>query len=300
MRIELRHFRYFVALAEELNFGCAAQKVYLTQPALSQQIQRLESELGFVLFERNKRKVELTEPGRAFLRVARRTLTTFERGMAEVKKIAGAGVERLRIGLTDYGNYSAVADVLRDFKNAYPEIELLEQEANTQAQIRALLERQLDVGLFMATTRTSALAMETLVVKDLYLAMPKDHPLSNHVVVSFAQLRDESLLVSARSLSPGYYDLIENCCKIAGIEPKLIINNGPQIHSFSTVARMISAGEGMMIMMDWFAQAEHPNLVFRPLIDPVPKLEFVVAYRPDEPFEMVHRFVEMLRVAFQI
>lgn len=295
MKVELRHLRYFVALAEELNFSRAAERVYLSQPALSQQIKRLEEALGIRLLERNKRKVALTEPGRAFLRVARRTLSTFERGMEDVQRVAGLEVERLRIGLTDYANYTQVPEILSRFREAYPQIEVIEQEMGTLAQLEALREGALDVGIFMATARDPSLVFETLLVKALSLAMPQTHPLGSFILVPFTKLADERLLMNARRLSPGYYDLIDNCCKVAGIALTLVVNNGPRINSFSTAARMITAGEGLMVMMDWFAAAGHPDLMFRPLIEPTPKLEFVVAYRPDETYVAVHRLVELLK-----
>ena len=295
MRVELRHLRYFVALAEELHFSRAAERVHLSQPALSQQVKRLEEALGFALFERDRRKVALTEPGRVFLQVARRTLATFERGMEDVRKAAGLGVERLRVGLTDYVNYTQVPSALIAFKDTHPNAEVVEREMGTLAQLKALREGDLDIGIFMATARDPSLVFETLLVKRYSLAVHEDHPLSALDVVPFTKLADERLIMSARHLSPGYYDLIDNCCKAADITPEYLVNEGPSIQSFSTVARMIAMGEGVMVLMDWFANAGHAGLVFRPLVDPTPELEFVVVYRSDEPYKLVHELVKVLK-----
>jgi DNA-binding transcriptional LysR family regulator len=295
VKVELRHLRYFIALAEELHFQRAAERVYLSQPALSQQIQRLEETLGFLLFERTKRKVTLTRGGEAFLRVARRTLTTFERGMEEVKKVTGSVSQQLRVGLTDYDNYTLVPTVLNMFRESFPKVEVIEQEMGTLAQIQALREKTLDVGLFLKTFSDPSLIFETLVTKELSLALPKTHPLGRFVTIPFKALADERLLLFSRELSSGYYDLVDECCKIAGITPQFVINHGPRIYSFNTLARLIVTGEGVAILVNWYADANHPNLIFRPLIEPTPKLDFVVAYRPDDVSTPVAEFVRLLK-----
>ncbi|MEJ7633058.1 MAG: LysR family transcriptional regulator, partial [Rubrobacteraceae bacterium] len=151
--MELRHLRYFVAVAEELNFSRAAGRMYLSQPALSQQVRKLELELGVSLFSRTKNHVELTEAGRVLLEGARRVLVLVEQTAREAREVGGAEISHLRVGFPEYANHTPVADALQTFRRRYPYVELEEYETltlqETLLQIDKLHRGTLDIGFML-------------------------------------------------------------------------------------------------------------------------------------------------------
>jgi len=162
--MELRHLRYFVAVAEELNFSRAAGRMYLSQPALSQQIRKLERELGVALFDRTKNHVALTDAGLVLLEGARKVLVMVEQTAREAREVGGAEARHLRVGFPEYANHTPVADALQTFRRRYPYVELEEHETftlqETLQQIDKLHRGTLDVGFMLRPERDDVLEVE--------------------------------------------------------------------------------------------------------------------------------------------
>ena len=151
--MELRHLRYFVAVAEELHFGRAAKRLHIVQPTLSAQIARLEEELGVSLLYRTKRKVELTEAGRAFLAEAHKTLEHSERAVREARRAASGEAGRLAVGLVGSATYGVLTEVLGLYSERFPDVQLAPHEMNTVGQIEALREGSIQVGFLRLRSR---------------------------------------------------------------------------------------------------------------------------------------------------
>ena len=281
MKLELRHLRYFVAVAEELNFTRAAERLFLSQPALSYQIRQLEEHLGLKLFERSSRHVHLTEAGRELLELAKKTLEQLEMGVAQLQQKASVERTHFRLGFTEYANYTAIPRVLERFAAAHPKMQLEHQEGSTLEQIGALKEGRLDAGFFLANLDEDNEALESLALwsEPFILALSEKHPLARLETVPVRALAGEKLIVNSRTISPSTHDYILSVCRYAGIEPELVINEGPHIYTFSSMARLVASGVGVFMVVRTLEPIGFPSVVFRPLVEPEPAMDIVLAWR---------------------
>ncbi|MCA1715469.1 MAG: LysR family transcriptional regulator [Actinobacteria bacterium] len=298
--MELRQLKYFVAVAEELNFGRAAGRVYLTQPALSQQIRKLEEDLGVTLFYRTRRQVELTDAGQALLEGARQALVQIEQTVRKVREVGGAGSSRLRVGFPEYANHTPVAGILQTFQRRYPHVELEQHEwfllQHTLQLVSRLRNGALDVGFLLLPVDDDALAHEHVLSIEIVAAIPEDHPLAAEREVKMQALADERLILFSRRFHPMHYDHIVECCKEAGFSPDIVQKYEPQVYSGPTTYRMVASGAGIGIVVPPLVTTSRPpGIVFRPLRDPTPMLELVAAWRRNDPSSNLRAFLEMIR-----
>lgn len=298
--MELRQLRYFVAVAEELNFGRAAGRMYLSQPALSQQIRKLEHELGVMLFERTKHRVELTEAGRTLLEGARQALVLVEQTARATREAGGAEGRHLKVGFPEYANHTLVADILQTFQRRYPYVELEEHETftlqQTLQQVRAVRDGTLDIGFMLAPVEDDALASERVLRIELVAAVPADHPLAARTGVSMRELTGERILLFPRRFHPGCYDYVVDCCKRAGFSPNVVQRNEPQLYSGATTYRMVASGAGIGIVARPLVSMSRPvGVVFKPIRDPSPVLDLVAAWRREDPSSNLQAFLEVVR-----
>ena len=298
--MELRHLRYFVAVAEELNFSRAAGRMYLSQPALSQQIQKLERELGISLFHRTKNHVVLTEAGQVLLEGARRVLILVEQTTREAREVGGAEGRHLKVGFPEYANHTPVADALQTFRRRYPYVELEEHETftlqETLQQIDRLRKGRLDIGFMLRPEEDELLEIEHVLDIELVAALPKDHVLAGRDEISLKELSDERLILFSRSFHPRSYDYVVGCCREAGFEPKVVQRKEPQLYSGPTTYRIVASGVGVGIvarpMVSGYRQYD---VIFKPLRDPAPSLELVAAWRRDDTSSNLQSFLDIIR-----
>lgn len=298
--MELRQLRYFIAVAEELNFGRAAVRLYLSQPALSQQIGKLEGDLGVKLFHRTKRRVELTEAGQVLLKGARQALVQVEQTVRAAREAGGAESSRLKVGFPEYVNHTPVAEMLRAFRMRHPHVELEEHEMfllqQTPRQVNALRNGTLDIGFCLLPVEDDALALERVLGIELVAALPEDHPLTAGKEVPMAALAGERLILFSRKFHPNSYDYIVACCKEAGFVPDVVERNEPQLYSGATTYRMVASGNGIAIVAAPLALVSRPSgVVFRPLREPTPTLDLVAAWRREDPSPNLKAFLELIR-----
>ena len=298
--MELRHLRYFVAVAEELNFSRAAGRMYLSQPALSQQIRKLERELGVALFDRTKNHVALTEAGQVLLEGARRVLVMVEQTAREAREVGGAEARHLRVGFPEYANHTPVADALQTFRRRYPYVELEEHETftlqETLQQIDKLHRGTLDVGFMLRPERDDVLEVEHVLDIELVAALPAEHPLACRDEVHLRELSEERLILFSRTFHPRSYDYVVGCCREAGFEPKVVQRKEPQLYSGATTYRMVAAGIGVGIVARPMVSGYRPyDVVFKPLREPEPALDLVAAWRRDDPSSNLQAFLEIVR-----
>ena len=298
--MELRQLRYFVAVAEELNFSRAAGRMYLSQPALSQQIRKLEHELGVKLFQRTGNRVELTEAGRTLLEGARQALVLVEQTARAAREAGGVEGSHLRVGFPEYANHTPVADILQTFQRRYPYVELEEHETltlqETLQQVDRLRDGTLDVGFLLAPFDSDALALERVLSIEIVVAVPKEHPLAARAEVPMRELAGERLLLFPRRFHPGCYDYLVGCCERAGFSPNVVQKNEPQLYSGATTYRMVASGFGVAIVARPLVSMTRPvGVVFKPLREPSPRLDLVAAWRREDPSPNLQAFLEIVR-----
>ncbi|MBV9229224.1 MAG: LysR family transcriptional regulator, partial [Chloroflexi bacterium] len=193
--MELRHLHYFIAVAEELHFGKAAERLQMAQPPLSQQIRQLEDELGVQLFYRTKRHVQLTEAGHVFLQEARQTLIQAEQAIVAARRAGRGELGRLAIGFVGSATSDILPTLIRGFQERYPEVELLLRELTTAQQVRALQDGRIHVGILRPPVHDDTLRIETLFKEPLIVALPERHPLSSQVQLPIEALAREHFIL---------------------------------------------------------------------------------------------------------
>ncbi|BAN94925.1 transcriptional regulator, LysR family [Plautia stali symbiont] len=216
--MELRHLRYFVAVAETQHFTRAAELLGMSQPPLSQQIQRLEYEIGTPLLKRLTRGVELTDAGRAFLPDAIAIVQLANMALEKARGVARGMSGQMSLGFASSVAFGAlVFDLIRAFKTRYPAMELITREENMALLMQDLGEGLLDAAFIRLPCESSkAFNLKVIATEEMKVALPASHPLSDLQKVSLAQLADESLIIFPREVAPSLYELIVSTCLRAG------------------------------------------------------------------------------------
>ncbi|MCG8353635.1 MAG: LysR family transcriptional regulator [Chloroflexales bacterium] len=292
--MELRQLRYFVAVAEELHFGRAAERLHIAQPALSQQIQTLERILGVQLLQRTKRQVALTDAGRLFLQQARLTLLHAEQTVQVAVQASRGAIGRLVLGFTGMTLYSVMPTIVRVFRERYPGIDLVVQEMCTEDQARALQNSQIHVGLLNPPIRADAIDVEPIFSEPLIAVLPDQHPLAGLPVISLAYLADEPFILFPRTNGPCLYDAIMSMCCQAEFSPRVVYETPlPQ-----TKIGLVAAGIGVTLICASMANVQRPGVVYKTLLEQTPELKTAVAWRrADNISPVVQSFLEVARGA---
>jgi len=296
MGIELRQLRYFVAVAEELHFRRAAQRLYVTQPALSQQILRLEKEVGVPLFERNRRRVDLTRAGAALLDGARQTLLAVDQCVAGARWAGGLRSSALRVGYPIYG-MTRVRTMLRSFRERHPDVWLDEHELYTVAQLGELNAGTLDVGFVSPTVRDDAVTVQPILAEELVVALPSPHFLARMTRIPLHSLVNERLIMPAPGSAPGYRGRIAAYWRLARAEPHEVWLDESQPFELGTTLPMVAAGEGLLLLLTAAPAVTVPGIVFRPVSPPKPLAKLALAWRRDDPSPLVRTFVHAIQEA---
>ena len=287
--MELRHLRYFAAVAEERHFGRAAVRLGIAQPPLSKQLQDLETELGYPLFDRSRRPVELTAAGHTLLAHARTLFESLEVAVRETRR-AGAGHSgRLNIGYPQSLAYSGLTGILRAFRERSPEVAIEVRELAPADQVDALKRGDLDVGFVRAPLHEPQLASETIRSEKLVLALPADHRLAVRERISLTAVASEPFVFFPRARGPGFFDLLMSFCRDSGFTPH-IVQQAPQID----VLALVAAGFGLSILPESVRELRRADIVLRPIIGS-PTTELRLVWRTGDPAPAVTRFVETVR-----
>ncbi|MET0591443.1 MAG: LysR substrate-binding domain-containing protein, partial [Polyangiaceae bacterium] len=220
--VELRHLRYFVAVAEERHFGRAARRLHIAQPPLSRQIHALEAELGFSLFDRSRRKVELTSAGDAFLVHARRVFETLEIGVSAARRAALGRSGRITIAYPSSVAFSGLYEILRVFHTRSPSVEVSLRELPPQEQIEALKDARIDVGFLRGPMHDDELASQEVQSEPLVVALPSGHALGARAKLALALLADEPFVSFPRHRGPAFFDFLMLLCHDAGFAPNIV------------------------------------------------------------------------------
>ncbi len=256
----LRQLRYFVAVAEELHFGRAAERLGIAQPPLSQRIRKLEQDLGARLFDRDSRRVELTEAGQVLLGEARELLARWERLVTLVGKAGRGELDALRVGVPPEVPGRVLAAILSAFAQAHPDVRLDLLELTTAEQLRLLADRQLDAGLLQHPIDAIGLELGPVVETPLGVVLPRDSPLAARAELTLADLAGHGLVIFPRAAAPGLYDTILRTCWEHGFRPA----GTRHARSPEFVLGLVLAGHGVAFDEGTVARKE-PRVVWRPL-----------------------------------
>jgi DNA-binding transcriptional LysR family regulator len=216
----------------------------MAQPPLSQQIRRLERELGVELFRRNRRHVELTPAGSALLPEARRTLAAAERAVAVVSAVAAGASGRLALGFVGSLAHGVLPLLVRELRQRTPEIEIALREANTSQQVDLLRLGLLDAGLVRPPIQAAGIEIEVVGHEPLRAVLPEDHPLAGAASLRLGALRDEPFVLFPRAIGPGLYDQIVGLCRAAGFSPNVVYESS----ATATMVAMVEAGVGVCVL----------------------------------------------------
>jgi DNA-binding transcriptional LysR family regulator len=287
--MELRHLRYLVAVAEELNFGRAAIRLHISQPPLSQQIRQLEGELGVRLFDRTKREVRLTEAGKRIVFEAQQILSQIDHFVSLASRVSEGAIGRLAIAGQSVLN-EVLIQTLRVFARQYPGVHIELHFMNTANQIEALREGQVHVGFLHLPANDSHLTLELIKREPLWLALPKDHPLTRQKDVKLASLAQQPFIMFARRSNPGLHDVIATACHNAGFS----LNVVHEVDNVLASMTLVTAGLGFAFCSPSWRKT-WPEIEFRPFRDPVPALEYAVAYKRGAQSPPLESFLKIVR-----
>lgn len=294
--MDLRQLRCFIAVAEELHFGRAAERLGLAPPALSRQISALEDELGVSLLTRTTRQVALTRAGLIMLEEAKAILVRMERASRAVREASLASSKVLRVGAIDAASSSFVPEALVTFRSRHPGIEIKFVEAMTAPLVQMLEAGKLDLALLRPPRKPTDCAFEILRVERPIVVLSENHPLAAREYLTMQDLVGEPFVVPSKRIRPFAYDLVMAYFESVGAVPNVTIEATEKPAMMSAVA----AGLGMALAPDWVSRLSFPGVTMRrlrgALLDPPPPGALVgVAWRPHQKLAARDDFLAILR-----
>ncbi len=286
---DMRMLRYFVAVAEERHFGRAAERLHIAQPPLSQQIKRLENELGTVLLTRTTRRVELTAPGELLLARGKRLLSDAELLAQDVRKV-GRGLESsVRLGLTGSATYGLMPKIVRATSAALPELDLhVSGENLTPVLERQLLSGHIDVALLRPPVDSEKITHSIVTHEALVAALPIDSPLASRTELRLSDVTDRALV--GYPMNSSVSRVLDAEIRSTGRRPRYI----NRVSETSTLISLVSAGMGIAIVPEAAMALKLSGVAYRPIVD-APTVALAIAWRSDEPSASIQRYVQFLK-----
>jgi DNA-binding transcriptional LysR family regulator len=290
--MEFRQLRYFLAVAEHLHFTVAAERLGIAQPPLSQQILKLEREIGTKLFMRYPRRVELTEAGAILKDRARRVLDEANDALEHVKRTARGESGRLAIGFAGSTVFHpSVAAILRTFRQDYPDVSIKTEESNSSALLEAVLDGRVDCAVVRLPLDCGELQIVSLVEEEMVAVLPTGHRLGKLRSIDLAQLAADPFVLFPRSIGPDLYDSIISACRSAGFSPRVEMES-PQL---SSTANMVAAGFGVTLIPASIRQVHATGVTCQKVRHKGLRTTIALAYRPREKSVPVKNLVAILR-----
>jgi DNA-binding transcriptional LysR family regulator len=291
--MELRQLHYFLAVAEELNFGRAAQRLNIAQPPLSRQIRQLEQELGVQLFHRTSRRVELTEVGNVFLEEARRILKQVEQSIQVTQRASQGEIGRLSVAFEGSSAYDIIPTALKTYRERFPDVELVVLSMTTEKQVEALHDDRIQVGFVVPPLQGQVqdLFVEAVLQEPLVLALPEDHPLAAQSKVKVRSLANEAFIMGQRNSGCGLYDQVIAACRRAGFSP----NVTQEVNEMQVLLGLVAADLGVAILSGSAKQFQRSGVVYRELQPASSEVALASAWRKDSQSSVLQAFLEVIR-----
>ncbi|MFF8022103.1 LysR substrate-binding domain-containing protein [Streptomyces sp. NPDC007896] len=293
--MDLRHLRYFVAVAEERHFGRAAERLHMAQPPLSQQIRQLEAELGVELLHRTTRRVDLTEAGRAYLKRARVILADVDEAAHHARLVAAGSVGHLAIGCVGSATYSLIPTLSRRLTEELPGVDFsFRGEMLAPDQVEALRTGAIDVALLRPVAANLSLTTHTLRRDRLVVAVPVEHPLARRKRLRIADLAGADLIVHSADRRSVMYDVVLGLLRDAGVEPHI----RHEVGETSTLVTLVAGGLGLAVVPEPVTALALDGVVYLPLAGADARVELAVAHRADRSEPHLERTVGIIQAMF--
>ena len=295
--MELRHLRYFIAVAEELHFGRAARRLNISQQPLSRQIRNLEDELAVQLFYRTKRTVRLTAAGEAFLVEAQKVLAQARYAASVAKRTSQGEVGLFRVGFSGIVLNGTLPALVRQFRAQFPNVHLELTRIQTNEQVKSLVEGDIHAGLLHPPFDISQLAYEVIYREPLIVIVPDIHRLAKDAPrpLSISELSAEPMVMFPRKIGPVLYDAIIAFCQRSSFSPNIVQEAFPQ----RTILGLVAAGIGVTVTHASAWQVRQQGVVARPIVEKTPVVETAIAWRSDTIHPALPHFLEIARKLFQ-
>jgi LysR family transcriptional regulator, hca operon transcriptional activator len=294
--MELRHLRYFITVAEELNFSKAALKLYTAQPSLSQQIKDLEEDVGVKLLHRTKRKVELTEEGAVFLEQARLTLAQADKAVAMARQVSQAKQQMLRIGFVPVAEMKIFPYVLPNLRVQNPDLKIELLSLNNADQSRLLKKGEIDIAFTRQNLQSEEIESKFVLREPLILLLPKDHPLAKYDRIPVKALNGVDFIIPSPEQSLTLHNTIMDFARINNIEFNIVQKADNILFNINT----IGMGLGCTILPGYIAPLSSSNSVIRPLDVELPFIDLYASYRRSTNAQSVVKFMELLSRVFYL
>jgi DNA-binding transcriptional LysR family regulator len=293
--MELRHLRYFVAVAEELNFTRAAEKLHLAQPSLTRQIHNLEEELGVRLLDRSKNQVSLTEEGKRFLVDAKRLVASSLESVQAVQRFSQGESGQLNLGYLFKFNFDLLPATLRTFYQSCPDIAVNLFDMSPAEQLRSLTARKIDLGFVglrpPASDKESAgLVWECVAHHNVVVVLPERHPLAKKSKINIAELRTQFFVAMSEETHPGSRHWLSSLCGKVGFTPRVL----QDVDLEGGIMTFVAEGLGVTLAREQIKKLPHPGVVFRPLQPPA-KVDYWIAWHSENHSKALHQHIEIVK-----
>jgi DNA-binding transcriptional LysR family regulator len=295
MEMELRHLRYFLAVAEELNFTRAARRLHIAQPPLTQQIKALEAELEVSLIDRSAYRIRLTAAGRAFAAEVARILGDVRHAVLIAKRAARSAAGQVRVGFTESASFnSLVTATFRSFKSAFPRVEVSLEERPSTELAAALREGRIDAAFVRPPLQNQeGLTLHILQEEDMVAAVSSAHPLAKRKSINLRELEKEAFILYPRAVRPGLADAVVAACESVGFTPR-VEQYAPQL---SATINLVAASLGISVVPESMQGLQPKAIAYIPLRGRPVRAPLGLAHRTDESARAVLDFVELSRRA---
>ncbi|MBT6829633.1 MAG: LysR family transcriptional regulator [Rhodospirillaceae bacterium] len=288
MNIELHHLRYFVAVAEDLHFRRAAERLHIAQPALSRAIKWLESEIGAVLLLRTTRNVALTEAGRIFLHETRLALTQIERAQTLAQSAAAGEAGRLSVAYMDFAINGPLPAILGAFRANHPGVTIDLDHMWTERQREAIVAGDIDIGFLIGPFTAPGIDSRTILSERFVAVLPEAHPLAAKRRINLADLSDQPFILGASAYWGPYRRLVDELCLGAGFTPRVV----QEAHNSDGIFGLVAAGMGVSIYVEGARNFSLRGCTIRPFKGLDANIETTAVWRADNPSPVIANFIE--------
>ncbi|QZI70374.1 LysR family transcriptional regulator [Pseudomonas protegens] len=293
--MDLKQLRYFVAVAEELHFGRAAERLCISQPALSFDIKKLEGQLDIQLLNRNNKSVSLTNAGQVLLGEARYLLLRADQARRLTQRSAEGFAGRLSVGFVNSILHRGLPRAVKAFERDHPDTEIVLMEMNSAAQAQALQRGQIDIGFVHGGTFTAGIHSEILLAEPFLCCLPQGHRLAGQAQVDLRQLAHDDFILFPREVSPHYHDLIIARCVAAGFSPRI----RHETRLWQTVVAMVAHEMGVALVPQTLALLGQPGVSYCEIEGRGAPSEIMAIHRADKPSAAADSFLALFRSLLQ-
>lgn len=290
--MNLKQLKYFVAVAEELHFGRAAQRLFISQPPLSVSIQQLEQNIGFSLFVRNNKNVALTDAGRLFYADALMLLKHAEQMTKIGERVALGTLGQIRIGFTSSMLFRGLHHLVHDFESCYPHINTVLLEMNSSEQLQALKQDQINIGFVHALDTEPHLEHRLYQEENFVCCIAENHPLADAEHIDIRALKKEKFVLFPRSVAPHYHDQITAICVSAGFSPYISY----EVRNWLTIVELVKLGLGIALVPASMQNTDQSQLRFIPMQENNIRSKTYVVWHKAHRSQLVDNFLEMTHI----